>query len=171
MPAPGARPDAKGRAPGTGAVSGTVIGFDFGERRIGVAVGETSTRIANPLGAIEESANARRFRRIDALVEEWRPAAFVVGEPRHGDGSEHAVAALCAKFARRLAARYHLAVVLVDETLTSASAAESLRGMRARAGNRKADVDALAATLILQSYLDGLLHAPGDPGNHEHAAP
>jgi putative Holliday junction resolvase len=162
MPAPAARPDAKGRAPGTGAVSGTVIGFDFGERRIGVAVGETSTRIANPLGAIEESANTQRFRRIDALVEEWRPAAFVVGEPRHGDGSEHAIAALCAKFARRLAARYHVAVALVDETLTSAIAEESLRAMRARSRNRKADIDALAATLILQSYLDGLLQPPAD---------
>ena len=162
MPMPGARPDAKGRAPGTGAVSGTVIGFDFGERRIGVAVGETATRIANPLGAIEANANAERFRRIDALVEEWRPAAFVVGEPRHADGSEHSVAALCGKFARRLAARYQVAVLLVDETLTSAIAEAALRGMRARSRNRKADVDALAATLILQSYLDGLSNAPAD---------
>ena len=158
MPAPGSRPDAKGRDPGTAAVSGTVIGFDFGERRIGVAVGETSTRIANPLGAIEESANARRFARIDALVREWKPAAFVVGQPRHADGSEHAIAALCEKFARRLAARYTTPVVMVDETLTSATAEASLREVRTRGGSR-ADVDALAATLILQSFLD-------DPQGH-----
>jgi len=102
-------------------VSGTLIGFDFGERRIGVAVGETVTRIANPLGAIEETANDARFRAIGRLVDEWQPAAFVVGRPRHSDDSEHAVAKLAEKFARRLQARYHLPVEFVDETLSSAN--------------------------------------------------
>ena len=143
-------------------VSGTLIGFDFGERRIGVAVGETSTGIANPIGAIEESANDARFRSIGKLVEEWRPAAFVVGRPRHSDDSEHAVAKLAEKFARRLAARYHLPVAFVDETLTSAVAEAELRGLRTRAA-RKADVDALAAAIILQSFLDS-------PETHEYLA-
>ncbi len=134
-------------------VSGTVVGFDFGLKRIGVAVGETATGIANPLLAIEERANERRWRAIDRIVKEWAPVAFVVGEPRHADGSEHPVAKLAAKFARGLAARYGLAVAFVDETLSSASAEEELRAIRgARA--RKADVDALAAAIILQSYLD-----------------
>jgi len=136
-------------------VSGTLIGFDFGERRIGVAVGETSTRIANPLGAIEESANDARFRAIGRIVDEWQPAAFVVGRPRHADDSEHAVAKLAEKFARRLEARYHLPVAFVDETLSSAIAESQLRETRTRA-TRKADVDALAATIILQSYLDSM---------------
>ena len=136
-------------------VSGTLIGFDFGERRIGVAVGETSTRIANPLGAIDESANEARFAAIGRIVDEWRPAAFVVGRPRHANDSEHAVAKLAEKFARRLEARYHLPVAFVDETLTSAVAESELRGMRTRAA-RKADVDALAAAMILQSYLDSM---------------
>jgi putative Holliday junction resolvase len=144
-------------------LSGTLIGFDFGERRIGVAVGETSTRIANPIGAIEESANDARFREIGRIVDEWHPAAFVVGKPRHADGSEHAVAKLAEKFARRLAARYRVPVAFVDETLTSAEAESQLRGLRTRAG-RKADVDALAAVLILQSYLD-------QPEGREHVAP
>ena len=143
-------------------VSGTLIGFDFGERRIGVAVGETVTRIATPMGAIEESANEARFREIGKLVDEWRPAAFVVGRPRHSDDSEHAVAKLAEKFARRLAARYHVPVAFVDETLTSATAEAELRGMRTRAA-RKSDVDALAAAMILQSYLDS-------PDTHEHLA-
>jgi putative Holliday junction resolvase len=146
-------------------VSGTLIGFDFGERRIGVAVGETSTRIANPLGAIEESANDARFREIGKLVDEWRPAAFVVGRPRHSDDSEHAIAKLAEKFARRLAARYNLPVAFVDETLTSATAEAELRGMRTRA-SRKSDVDALAAAIILQSYLDSL-----SPNDAEHRNP
>jgi putative pre-16S rRNA nuclease len=136
-------------------VSGTLIGFDFGERRIGVAVGETSTRIANPLGAIEELANDARFRAIGRIVDEWQPAAFVVGLPRHADDSPHAVAKLAEKFARRLEARYHLPVAFVDETLTSALAESQLRETRTRA-TRKADVDALAAMMILQSYLDSL---------------
>ena len=136
-------------------VSGTLIGFDFGERRIGVAVGETSTRIANPLGAIEEIANEARFRAIGRIVDEWQPAAFVVGLPRHADDSEHAIAKLAEKFARRLEARYHLPVAFVDETLTSATAEAELRATRTRP-TRKADVDALAATLILQSYLDSI---------------
>ena len=136
-------------------VSGTLIGFDFGERRIGVAVGETSTRIANPLGAIEESANDARFRAIGRIVDEWQPAAFVVGRPRHADDSEHAVAKLAEKFARRLEARYHLPVAFVDETLSSAIAESQLRETRTRA-TRKADIDALAAAIILQSYLDSL---------------
>ena len=141
---------------------GTLIGFDFGERRIGVAVGETGTGIANPLGAIEADANEVRFREIGKLVDEWHPAAFVVGRPRHADDSEHAVAKLAEKFARRLRARYNVPVMMVDETLTSATAEASLRESRAGA-KRKSDVDAVAAAIILQSYLD-------DPGSGEHAA-
>ena len=145
------------------AVSGTLIGFDFGAKRIGFAVGETSTRIANPLGAIEAEANAKRIEHIDRIVAEWHPVAFVVGQPHHADGSEHAVAKLAEKFARRLAARYKVPVVMVDETLTSATAEAELRRTRTRA-SRKTDVDALAATIILQSYLD-------DPEGRAHVAP
>ena len=141
-------------------VSGTLIGFDFGERRIGVAVGETSTRIANPLGAIEERANDERFRAIGRIVDEWQPVGFVVGRPRHSDDSEHAVAKLAEKFARRLESRYHLPVEFIDETLTSAIAESELREIRTRA-SRKSDVDALAAAMILQSYLDGLAPSTG----------
>jgi putative Holliday junction resolvase len=141
-------------------MEGTLIGFDFGSRRIGVAIGETSTRIASPLGAIEGEANEARFEAIAKIVREWRPAGFVVGRPRHDDGSEHAVAKLAEKFARRLEARYGVPVTFVDETLTSATAEASLKGMRTRAA-RKSDVDALAATLILQSYLDEMAPPAG----------
>jgi putative pre-16S rRNA nuclease len=165
MASPGARPS-QGRGPDTGTVSGTVIGFDFGARRIGVAVGETATCIANPLGAIDAAANEARWREIDRIVAEWRPVAFVVGEPHHADGSEHAVAKLAGKFARRLAGRYELPVVMVDETLTSAIAEQNLREARTRRKPRdkaRADIDALAASLILQSFLD-------NPGGHSHVA-
>ena len=136
-------------------MQGTLIGFDFGSRRIGVAVGETTTRIASPLGAIEGEANEARFEAIGRIVDEWHPAGFVVGRPRHSDGSEHAVAKLAEKFGRRLEARYKVPVMYVDETLTSAEAESSLKRTRTRARS-KSDVDALAATLILQSFLDEL---------------
>jgi putative Holliday junction resolvase len=134
-------------------MEGTLIGFDFGSRRIGVAVGETTTRIASPLGAIEGEANEVRFEAIGRIVEEWHPKGFVVGRPKHSDGSEHEVARLAEKFGRRLEARYNVPVMYVDETLTSAEAEASLKATRTRPGS-KADVDALAATLILQSFLD-----------------
>jgi putative holliday junction resolvase len=140
--------------------SGTLIGFDFGERRIGVAVGETSTRIASPIGCIDARANDERFRAIGRIVDEWRPAAFVVGRPCHADASPHATARLAEKFARRLRSLYSRPVAFVDETLTSTEAESRLR--ETRAGARDAgDTDALAAALILQSYLDA-------PEAHEH---
>jgi len=151
------------RAPAPPPIRGTLLGFDFGKRRIGVAVGETATAIANPLGAIDAPANDARFRAIARLVDEWKPVAFVVGRPRHADGAEHATAKLAEKFGRRLAARHGLPVVFVDETLTSADAESRLRATRTRA-SRAGDVDALAAALILQGYLD-------DPAAHERIAP
>ncbi len=143
-------------------VSGTVLGFDYGAKRVGVAVGETATRIASPLGAIEGEANEARFAAIDRYVDEWHPVAFVVGRPKHADASEHAIAKLAGKFARRLVGRYKREAILVDETLTSAIAESELRETRTRAG-RKSDVDALAATIILQSFLD-------DPEGHDRVA-
>ena len=159
MASPGSGPTPQGHAPGPGSVSGTVFGFDFGEKRVGVAVGETATGIASPLTAIEEIATEPRFEAIGKLVAEWKPAAFVVGVPRHADGSEHAIAKLAEKFARRLQARYGVPVVFVDETLSSATAEAQLRGTRTRA-KKKSDVDMMAATIILQSFLDSL-HVPG----------
>ncbi|HSN21694.1 MAG TPA: Holliday junction resolvase RuvX [Usitatibacter sp.] len=160
--ASGSPSEAPAARPAPRALAGTLLGFDFGERRIGVAVGEPSVGIANPLRAIDAAANHERFREIARLVEEWKPAGFVVGRPRHADGSPHAVAKLAEKFARRLAARHGLPVAFVDETLSSAEAESRLRATRTRAA-RAGDVDAMAAAVILQAYLD-------DPGAHERLA-
>lgn len=142
--------------------AGTVLAFDFGVKRIGVAVGETVVGIASPLGAIRGESNAARFARIGELVIEWRPVGFVVGRPRHSDGAVHATALLAERFARRLHARHALPVVFVDETLSSAAAEQALRAARTRS-RRPGDVDAMAATIILQSYLDA-------PDAHERLA-
>jgi putative Holliday junction resolvase len=146
----------------TTGLSGTVLGFDFGTKRVGVAVGETATGIASPLLTIAEEATEPRFAAIARVVAEWKPVAFVVGRPRHADGSPHEVARLAEKFGRRLQERHRLPVLFVDETLSSATAESALRATRTRA-QRSGDLDAMAATLILQSFLD-------TPADHERLA-
>jgi putative Holliday junction resolvase len=136
-------------------LAGTLLGFDFGEKRLGVAVGETATRLAHPVATLAGEATAARLDAVARLVAEWRPAGFVVGLPRHADGGPHEVARLAGKFARRLEARFGLPVAFVDETLTSADAESRLREAGARGRDRSA-LDAHAAALILQSYLDEL---------------
>jgi putative holliday junction resolvase len=133
---------------------GTLIGFDFGERRIGVAVLESALGLARALTVIKAEANEARFAAIDRIDAEWQPALYVVGQPKHADGSVHEIARLAAKFGRRLAARYRKPVMLVDETLSSAEA-ES----RIRETGREDGVDAVAAEIILQSYFDHPAHA------------
>lgn len=149
-------------------LAGTLLGFDFGEKRLGVAVGETETRLAHPIAAIAEEANEARFAAIGRLVAEWHPAGFVVGLPRHSDGGEHEVARLAGRFARRLSARFGLPVAFVDETLTSVEAGGILREAGGRAKTRL-DLDAQAAAVILQSYLDGI-SSPNAKGAHGRTA-
>lgn len=149
-------------------LTGTLLGFDFGEKRIGVAVGETATRLAHPVAAIAVAATEARLVAIARLVAEWHPAGFVVGQPRHADGTEHPVARLAARFARRLEARFGLPVAFVDETLTSAEAAARIREAGGRSAAR-GDLDAHAAAVILQSYLDNPDHATAK-GTHGRAA-
>jgi putative Holliday junction resolvase len=153
MALPEARPTPRDDRPEAGKLSGTLIGFDFGTRRLGVAVAETTTGIAHPLIGLDSEANERRFALIEKLVIDWKPNGFIVGRPRHADGAEHPVARLAEKFARRLAGRFDLPVMFVDETLSSAEAERQLREQHENVRAR-IDVDALAAAVILQSYLD-----------------
>lgn len=134
--------------PGTG----TVLGFDFGEKRVGVAVGDAAMKLAHPLTVIRAQANARRFQAIAALIEEWRPVLLVVGLPSREDGTAHPVGERCLRFARRLAGRFGLPVVVVDERLTSWSAEDGLAQAGVPADKRRAVLDAAAAQTILQSY-------------------
>jgi len=136
--------------------SGTVLAFDFGERRIGVAVGEHLIHSANPLVTIDSESNEVRFTAITQLVSEWRPTLLIVGLPLSLDGSETEVTQLCKKFARRLNGRFNLPVALIDERYSSAEASQLLNetGIRGRA--QKAMLDQVAAQTILRSYFDSL---------------
>jgi putative Holliday junction resolvase len=135
---------------------GSVLAFDFGEKRIGVAVGEHLLGIAHPLITIESEANDERFRIIGELVAEWRPSLLVVGLPLTTEGEEHALTLLSKKFARRLDGRFGLPVVMVDERYTSVEASRSLSQMGVSARKQKPMLDAVAAQHILQSYFDAL---------------
>ncbi len=134
--------------PGTG----TVLAFDFGTKRIGVAVGDFETRLAHPLAAITAVENRARFAAISLLVAEWRPVRLVVGIPAHADGTEHPVGSLARRFAQRLHGRFGLRAELVDERLTSREAEGLLRAAGARGARLKAGLDSVAAQRILETY-------------------
>ena len=133
-------------------MKGAVLAFDFGEKRIGVAVGEWETRSAHPIETIAGEANAPRFVRIGELIAEWRPVGLVVGLPMSLDGEEHELSKRCRRFANQLHGRFGLPVQLVDERLTSVEAESRLREAGVSVRNNKAAVDSLAAQEILQDY-------------------
>lgn len=122
----------------------TVIAFDFGLKRIGVAVGNSLLKQATPLKIIEAPTNDGKFAAIGALLQEWQPDLVVVGLPLHPDGAEHEMTARCRRFANQLHGRYGLPSVLVDERYTSAVLTQQ-RGQH---------VDSEAAALILQQYFE-----------------
>jgi len=137
-------------------ITGTVLAFDFGEKRIGVAVGETLLKVAHPLTTIESETNDARFNHITKLIEEWRPSLLIVGLPTHMDGNAHNMTSLAKKFAQRLEGRFNLPVMMIDERLSSAEAAENLNAAGVKASNQKGLIDAVAAQTILQSHFDWL---------------
>lgn len=119
------------------------LSFDFGEARIGIAVGNSLTGTAQALEIIDAPDNATRFARIAALIAEWTPDTLVVGVPRHPDGTPHDMTARCEKFSRQLEGRFGLPVACVDERYTSVEAASRVTRSR---------VDDVAACIILEQY-------------------
>jgi putative pre-16S rRNA nuclease len=129
----------------------TILAFDYGEKHIGVAVGDTATRIAHPLGRV---AALRAVAEIDALVREWRPDELLIGMPFTAEGGDHALSGRVRRFARQLASRYRLPVAFADERFSSTAAEEALKSA-GRGGRWDKDLThALAASTILQGYLD-----------------
>ncbi|MCP9760714.1 Holliday junction resolvase RuvX [Aquitalea sp. S1-19] len=137
-------------------LAGTVLGFDFGERRIGVALGETLLGIAHPLITIDTLVTDERFAAIANLLAEWKPVALIVGLPTHADGTPHNMTRLATKFSNRLKARYGLPVFLVDERYTSEVAESMLNDAGLRGRKQKPALDQVAAQAILQSWFEGV---------------
>jgi putative Holliday junction resolvase len=122
----------------------TIFAFDFGIKRIGMAMGNTMIRQAQPLKVINAIDNAARFAAIEALIAEWTPTLLVVGLPMHPDGTAHEMTARCRKFANQLHGRFNLPVELVDERYSSAVIS----------AKRGEVIDDRAAAIILQQYFD-----------------
>ena len=126
----------------------TLLAFDFGEKKIGIAIGNTLTRHARPLEIIESERRDARFGRIEHLLKEWQPQRVIVGLALNTDGSDQPATLRCRRFANQLHGRFGLDVELVDERGSSMEAQRLL-------GTNAAD-DAMAAAVILQRYLDAL---------------
>jgi putative Holliday junction resolvase len=122
----------------------TVMAFDFGTRRIGVAVGNTLTQVGQPLKTVSETSSDASFKVIEGLLREWQPNRLVVGLPCHPDGVEHEMSAKARRFGNQLHGRFQLPVDWVDERYTSAV----LEGDP----NMRDNLDAQSAALILEQY-------------------
>ena len=140
--------------PATTIPQGTLLAFDFGTKRIGVAVGNSITATARPLVTVDEEKNELRFAAIAALLAEWQPAALVVGLPCNDDGTPHEMTQLCRRFANRLKGRFNLPVILVDERYTSAAASSELDAAGVHGIKQKPLLDQYAAQQILQAYFE-----------------
>lgn len=135
----------------------TILAFDYGRRRIGVAVGQSITQSASPLGVVSNADDGFDRAAIDRLVREWRPDALIVGEPKMPDGTDSEVTIEARRFAKALG-DWSLPVHLVDERYSSLEAERQLREARSaghRGRIRKEHIDAAAATAIAERYLAG----------------
>lgn len=133
---------------------GTVLAFDFGKKRIGVAIGNTALGVARPLVTVDSEVTERRFSMIAQLIETWQPVLLVVGLPLHSDGTTHELTQLSQRFARRLSGRFNIKVILQDERYTSETASAMLRETGIAGRKQKAVLDQIAAQQILQSFFD-----------------
>lgn len=139
------------------ASAATILAFDFGLRRIGVAVGQTITGSASPLATVTNLPTGANLEQIERLVTEWRPALLVVGLPLNADGSQSDMSRAATAFAQSLE-RFARPVVLVDERHTSAEAGAELKKARqagTRGRVRRGEIDAASAVLIAERYLQG----------------
>jgi len=135
-------------------LQGTLLAFDFGTKRIGIAVGNTLLKNAKPLTTISHEKTSERFAAIAKLLSEWQPSALIVGLPSNDDGTPHKLTALCKRFANRLKGRFKLPTILLDERYTSLAASTQLSEAGIHGRKQKALIDQYAAQQILQAYFD-----------------
>jgi len=137
-----------------------VMGFDYGTKRIGVAVGQTLTGTARPLAIVPVKNRQPDWKLISSLIQEWQPDTLIIGLPKYADGSDNAITDVVRRFSRQLHGRYQLSVHTIDETLSSMAAAEKtspsfsrgkIKPHKTSKGGRK-DLDAIAAQIILETW-------------------
>lgn len=136
-----------------------LLGFDFGTKRIGVAVGQTVTKSARPLGMLAAIQGVPRWEAVAKLIQDWKPDALVVGVPLNMDGTEQPLTQLAQHFANKLEEKFKLPVYGMDERLTSVEAKARAFDAGGYKALKNTQIDSVAAQLILQNWLE--LHCPG----------
>lgn len=134
----------------------TVVGFDFGKKYIGVAVGQEITGSASPLGSVKANDGIPHWDNLEKYLKEWQPDYLVVGLPLNMDGSEQQLTLDAKKFGNRLAGRFGIKVEFQDERLTTADAKERLFAQGGYRNLKKDNIDAESAKLIIESYFEHL---------------
>ena len=134
--------------------SRTVLGFDYGTRSIGVAIGQEITGSATPLKALRAVDGIPDWNEIQKLLDEWKPDLVVVGLPLNMDGTEQEITVRARKFARRIEGRFAAKVVMQDERLTTTSAREHLFANGGYRALKKGSIDSFSDVLILESFFE-----------------
>jgi len=129
-----------------------LIAFDFGTKRIGVAIGQTITQTARPLDTVQAKAGIPNWQAVDKLLRKWLPDALVVGIPLNMDGTDQTISHLARQFAKNLRERFQIPVYEMDERLTTKDARERLFIQGGYKALQDGQVDRVAAQLILQNW-------------------
>lgn len=132
----------------------TLLGFDFGEKSIGVAVAQEVTASASPLNALKAQDGIPNWQQIEQLLEEWKPDLLVIGEPLNMDGSDQLLTARARKFANRLHGRFGYPIAMQDERLTTVDAKAWLFENGGYKALQKGRIDSISACLIVESYME-----------------
>lgn len=135
-------------------MSGTLLGFDFGTRSIGVAVGQRITGTARPLAALKAQDGTPDWSAIEKLLKEWQPEAAVVGLPLNMDGTEQPLTARARNFANKIHGRFGVKIILHDERLSTVEAKAGLFEQGGYRALNKGKVDSASAVVILESFFE-----------------
>ena len=133
-------------------LEGNILSFDFGEKRIGVAIGNSITKSSHPLETINTPKNTERYKLIELLLKTWKPVNLVIGYPLNEDGTLSKMSLLAKKFAVKLKNKYNIPIIMIDERFTSFEADLELKKFEKNFKKRKIVVDQVAAMIILNSF-------------------
>ena len=132
----------------------TVLGFDYGAKRIGIATGQTSTRTATPVTTLSAVNSSPDWDSIQKLIQQWKPDALIVGIPYFLDGKQSEMTKIVQNFCEELEKRFDKSVYQVNETLSSYEAEQALKKNMKIGKHNKQEIDKMAAAVIVQSWLD-----------------
>ena len=133
-------------------IEGNILSFDFGEKRIGVAIGNSITKSSHPLETINTPKNTERYRLIELLLKTWEPFKLVIGYPLNDDGTLSEMSLLAKKFGMKLGNKYNIPIAMIDERFTTSESDLELKKFEKNFKKRKIVVDQVAEMIILESF-------------------